>query len=60
MVHAQALRHDRPWCIKKCKEVKEGYMIRAKENRVRARVERLFRRQSSSHVQGAVMGEISE
>ena len=41
MVHAQALRHERPWCIKKCKEVKEGYMIRAKENRVRVRAEAL-------------------
>lgn len=37
MVHGQALRHERPWCIKKCKEVKEGDMIRAKENRVRAK-----------------------
>ena len=35
-------------------------MTRAKENRVRARAERLFRRQSGSHVQGAVVGEISE
>ena len=60
MVHGQALRHERPWCIKKCKEVKEGDMIRAKENRVRARAERLFRRQSHSHVQGAVVGEIPE
>lgn len=39
MVHAQALRHERPWCIKKCKEVKEGDMTRAKEIRVRARAE---------------------
>ena len=55
MVHAQALRHDRPWCIKKCKEVKEGYMIRAKENRVRVRAEALTIQETFR--EAAVVGE---
>lgn len=55
MVHAQALRHERPWCIKKCKEVKEGYMIRAKENRVRVRAEALTIQETFR--EAAVVGE---
>lgn len=55
MVHAQALRHERPWCIKKCKEVKEGDMIRAKGNRLRERAEALTIQETFR--EAAVVGE---